>query len=350
MHFVSRKLGAFTALTMIGLAAGLGVGLGAAPASAQSTLAAVQKRGELVCGVNGQLPGFSMVNDRKEWQGLDVDLCRAIAAAVLGDAKKVKFIPLTAQQRFTALEAGEVDVLARNSSVTLQRDAGSRIKYAAINYFDGQGFAVSNKLKVDRLALLSSATICFTRSTTHEANLVNWFRARQLRVTPQGYDTAEAMYDAFLGSRCVAATQDASALAATLARRGKSADFTVLPEIISKEPLGPYVRGGDDAWLDVVRWSHYAMLEAEERGIDRSNVDSELRSPDPETKLFLGVVAGNGKALGLDEGWAYDIVRQVGNYGESFERNLGLNSPLKLPRGLNALWNKGGQMYPPPMR
>lgn len=346
MHIVGRSLGTFTSLVMVGL----GVGLWATPASAQSTLEVVQKRGQLLCGANGQLPGFSLMNDSGNWQGLDVDLCRAIAAAVLGDAKKVKFVPLTAQQRFRALEAGEVDVLARNSSVTLQRDAGAKVKHAAINYFDGQGFAVANKLKIAKLASLSGATICFTRGTTHEANLVNWFRARQLRVTPQGYDTADAMYDAFLASRCAAITQDASALAATLARRGKAADYTVLPEIISKEPLGPYVRAGDQAWLEVVRWSHYAMVEAEERGIDKANVDSERRSPDPETKLFLGVTAGNGKALGLDEAWAYDIVKQVGNYGESFDRHLGARTPLKLARGPNALWSQGGQMYPPPMR
>ncbi|MBI3198917.1 MAG: amino acid ABC transporter substrate-binding protein [Rhodospirillales bacterium] len=346
MGIINRRFGARAALVI----ACLGTALWSLPASAQSTLEAVKKRDQLVCGTNGQLPGFSLVDDKGNWQGLDVDLCRAIAAAVLGDAKKVKFVPLSAQQRFQALAAGDVDVLARNSTVTLQRDAGARVKFAAINYFDGQGFAVANKFKMKTLASLSGGTVCFTRGTTHEANMVNWFRARVLRVTPQGYDTSDAMYDAFLASRCAGVTQDAAALAATLARRGKAADYTILPEIISKEPLGPYVRGGDEAWLEVVRWSHYAMIEAEERGIDRANVDGERRSHDPETKLFLGTAPGNGKALGLDEAWAYDIVKQVGNYGESFERNLGARSPLKLPRGVNALWTQGGQMYSPPLR
>ena len=344
MNIIRHKLG------LAAIVVGLGVGMSMASASAQSILETVQKRGQLICGANGQLPGFSMASERGDWQGIDADLCRAVAAAVLGDAKKVKFVALTAQQRFQALASGEVDVLARNSSITLQRDAEDKVQYAAINFYDGQGFAVSNKLKINKLASLSGSTVCFTRGTTHEANMVNWFRVRQLRVTPQGFDTADAMYDAFLGSRCAAVTQDASAIAATLAKRGKSADFTVLPEVISKEPLGPYVRGGDDAWLAIVRWTHYAMLEAEERGIDKSNVDNERRSPDPETKIFLGVTPGNGKALGLDEAWAFDIIRQVGNYGEIFERHLGARSPMKLQRGLNALWTQGGQMYPPPLR
>lgn len=305
MNFIRHKLG------LAAIVAGLSAGLSMASATAQSALETVQKRGQLICRANGQLPGFSMTNERGDWQGIDADLCRAVAAAVLGNAKKVEFVPLTALQRFHALGSGEVDVLARNSSVTLQRDAEDKVQYAAINFYDGQGFAVSNKLKINKLASLSGSTVCFTRGTTHEANMLNWFRARQLRVTPQGFDTADAMYDAFLASRCAALTQDASAIAATLARRGKSADFTALPEVISKEPLGPYVRGGDDAWLAIVRWTHYAMLEAGERGIGKSNVDND---------------------------------------GEIFERHLGARSPMKLQRGLNALWTQGGQMYPPPLR
>lgn len=347
MDVFGMRVGVLSAMTAIGMSA---IGLSALPASAQQTLETVQKRGQLICGVNGQLPGFSQVSDRGTWQGLDVDLCQAIAAAVLGDATKVKFVPLTAQQRFNALEAGEIDVLARNSTVTLQRDAGTKVKFAVINYIDGQGFAVANKLKAANLAALSGGTICFTRGTTHEANMVNWFRARRLRVTPQGYDTPDAMYDAFLASRCAAITQDSAAIATTLSRRGKSSDYSLLPDAISKEPLGPYVRRGDEAWLEVVRWTHYAMVEAEERGIAKANVESERRSADPEVRLFLGVTPGNGKALGLDEAWAYDIIRQVGNYGESFERNLGARSSLKMARGLNALWNQGGQMYSLPLR
>jgi general L-amino acid transport system substrate-binding protein len=340
MYIINRILGA-----VVSCAALL-----AAPASAQSTLDAVKKRDQLICGVNGQAPGFSFINAMKEWQGLDVDLCRAIAAAVLGDAKKVKFVPVTAEQRFKVLEAGEIDVLARNSTITLQRDAGLKVTYAAINYFDGQAFVVSNKLNVKTLALLGGATICFTRGTTHEANMVNWFRTRRMTVVPLGFDTPDAMFEAFLASRCTAVTQDATALAASLVRRGKAADFTMLNDIISKEPLGPYVRNGDNAWLDVVRWTHYAMLEAEEREITRANVDQERRSQDQEVRLFLGVAPGNGKALGLDEDWAYNIVKQVGNYSEIYERNVGMNSSLKLGRRINALWNQGGQMYPPPLR
>ena len=342
MRRVNRKLCAVAALALAGLAT--------LPASAEPTLETVKKRGELVCGADGRLPGFSFADERKEWRGLDVDLCRAIAAAVLGDARKVRFVPLSTAQRFRALEAGEVDVLARNSTVTLQRSAGTRLTYAAINYFDGQAFVVANKRGVKLLASLGGATVCFTRNTTHEAHMVNWFRARKLSLTPIGFDTQDAMYDAFFASRCVAATQDATALAAAVVRRGKSADYTVLPQLISKEPLGPFVRAGDEAWLEVVRWTHYAMLEAEERDITQANVDQERRSPDAEVRLLLGAVPGNGKALGLDEGWAYSVIKQVGNYGESFERHLGQRSPFKLPRGVNALWSQGGLMYPPPMR
>ncbi|MDP1837453.1 MAG: amino acid ABC transporter substrate-binding protein [Reyranella sp.] len=346
MHIINRGFGASVAWVM----AALGAALFAMPASAESTLDAVKKRGQLICGVNGQAPGFSLFNAVKEWQGLDVDLCRAVAAAVLGDAKKVKYVPVTAQQRFQVLEAGEIDVLARNSTVTLQRDAGLKVTYAAINYFDGQAFVVPSKLNVKSLALLGGATICFTRGTTHEANMMNWFRVRKMTVMPLGFDTPDAMFDAFLASRCAAVTQDATALAAALVRRGKTEGYTMLNDIISKEPLGPYVRDNDSAWREVVRWTHYAMLEAEERDITRANVDQERRSADQEVRLFLGVVPGNGKALGLDEDWAYNIVKQVGNYSESYERNLGMGSSLKLGRRINALWNQGGQMYPPPLR
>ncbi len=342
MAWLTTKAGA--ALTMLAI---LSV---AAPAAAESTIDAVKKRGTLVCGVNGELPGFSQLSVREEWVGLDVDLCRAVAAAVLGDATRVKFVPLTAKQRFDALESGDIDVLARNSTVTLQRDSGRKVSYAAINYFDGQGFVVPKKLKVNQLASLSGAKVCFTRGTTHEANMVNWFRTRRLSVVPVGYDTQETMYDAFLGSRCAGVTQDASGLAASLVQRGKAADYLMLPEIISKEPLGPYVRSGDEEWLNVVRWSHYAMLDAEERGIGKANVEEQRRSHDPAVRLFLGVTPGNGKALGLDEAWAYNIISQVGNYGERFEFNLGKRSPLKLGRGINALWSEGGQMYAPPLR
>ncbi len=341
MHLVSRILGVCAALGTLALMA--------SPATAQSTLDVVKKRGQLICGANGQLPGFSFLNAVKEWEGLDVDLCRAIAAAVLGDATKVTFVPLTAQRRFQALAAGEVDVLVRNTTVTLQRDASLGVQFAAINYFDGQAFVVPAKLNIKELASLRSSTICFNKGTTHEANMLNWFRVRALSVTPVGFDNEEAMYAAFFASRCVGVTADATALASSLVRSGKAADYFMLPDVISKEPLGPFVRRNDNAWLDVVRWTHYAMLEAEERGIHRVGVDEQLRSHDPEVKLFLGVTPGNGKALGLDEKWAYNIIKQVGNYSDSYERNLGSRSPLNLARRINALWNQGGQMYPPPL-
>jgi general L-amino acid transport system substrate-binding protein len=320
------------------------------PAAAQSTLDEVRKRGELVCGVAGDVPGFSLLTEAKEWEGLDVEFCRALAAAALGDARKAKFVPLGAQQRFAALEDGKIDVLARNSTVTLQRAAGPRLQFAVINYYDGQGFVVPKHRKVDKLVSLRGGSICVTKGTTHEFNLVSWFRLRGLSIVPVAFDTPQAMYDAFFGNRCLAVSQDVSALASSIVRSGKAADYMMLPDVISKEPLGPYVRSNDDRWLNVVRWTQYAMLEAEERQITQNNVVGKLEAHDPSVRLFLGVTPGNGKTLGLDERWAFNIIRQVGNYEESFERNLGQRSPLGFARGLNALWSKGGLMYPPPFR
>jgi general L-amino acid transport system substrate-binding protein len=296
------------------------------------------------------VPGFSLLNAVKEWEGLDVELCRAVAAAVLGDAGKVKFVPLTPQQRFDALRSETIDLLVANATLTLQRVAGLGLQFALPNYYDGQGFAVARKLEIKSLASLRSSTICVVEGTTHVANLEGWFKARRLTYRPIAYASLDAMFEAFFASRCVAATQDATALASSLVSYGKSADYVVLPEVISREPLGPYVRRGDEAWLDVVRWTLMAMIEAEELEVTRYNVDEQRRSNDPAVQRLLGVVPGNGKALGLDEKWAYNIIRQVGNYGESYERNLGMGSPLHLPRGINALWSKGGLMYPLPMR
>lgn len=335
-------------MRLLGLA-GLAMTVATLPAAAQSTLEAVKKRGEVNCGINGQLPGFSAKAIR-DWAGLDVDLCRAVAAAVLGDAAKVNFVPLTAQQRFDELQAGRVDILARNSTITLQRDVGTGVDFVTVNFYDGQSFAVSKKIGVTAPSGLASSKICVVKGTTHEANMVNWFRARRYTVQPVPFDTADAMYDAFFASRCAAMTQDATALASALAARNKQADYIVLPQVISREPLGPYVRRGDDQWIDIVRWSFQAMLSAEELGLTRDGVAAERQSPDPEIRQFLGTIPGNGKALGLDEDLAYNIIRQVGNYGESFDRNLGARSPLKLERGQNALSSKGGLMYPLPMR
>ena len=324
----------------------------ALPAVAQtpSTLDTVKKRGQVICGVNVGLGGFSLPDSQGKWKGLDVDMCGAVAAAVLGDATKTKFVPLSAQQRFLALQSGEIDMLVRNSTITLERDAGLGIQYAGVNFYDGQGFMVARKLGVKELKELGGATICVAQGTTHEFNMAGYFRSRNLTIKPVVYESQDLMYEAFFGGRCDAMTQDSSALASALATRGKQADYVVLAELISKEPLGPFVRRGGDQWLAVVRWSLFAMQEAEEKDVTQANVDEQLKSTDPLVQRLLGVKGGNGKALGLDEKWAYNIVKQVGNYGESFERNVGQGSPLKLQRGINALWTKGGLMYPLPLR
>jgi general L-amino acid transport system substrate-binding protein len=324
----------------------------AVPALAQnkSTLDVVKARGQVICGVNVGLGGFSLPDSQGKWKGLDIDMCGAVAAAVLGDATKTKFVPLSAQQRFTALQSGEIDMLVRNSTITLERDTALGIQYAGVNFYDGQAFVVARKSGVKELKELGGATVCVAQGTTHEFNMAGYFRARNLTTKPVVYESQDVMYDAFFGGRCDAMTQDSSALASALATRNKQADYMVLPELISKEPLGPFVRRGDDVWAAVVRWSLFAMLEAEEKGVTQANVDEQLKTNDPLVKRLLGVTAGNGKALQLDEKWAYNIVKQVGNYGESFERNVGMDSPLKLQRGINALWTKGGLMYPIPLR
>src|SRR5262245_13928357 len=319
-------------------------------AFAESTLETVKKRGQVICGVNVGLGGFSLADSQGKWTGLDIDMCSSAAHDVLRDATKAKYVPLSAQQRFLALQSGEIDMLVRNSTITLERDAGLGLQYAGVNFYDGQGFMVAKKLNVKGLAELGGATICVAQGTTHEFNMATWFRARNLTIKPVVYESQDVMYEAFFSGRCDAVTQDSSALASALATRGRQADYMVLPELISKEPLGPFVRRGDDVWLAVVRWSLFAMQEAEERGITKANVDEQLKSSDALVQRLLGVKPGNGKALQLDEKWAYTIIKQVGNYGESYERNVGMESPLKLQRGLNALWTKGGLMYPLPLR
>src|SRR4030095_12276419 len=314
------------------------------------TLEAVKKRGQVICGVNVGLAGFSRPDSQGKWQGLDVGMFAAGAAATPGDSSKTKFVPLSAQQRFLALQSGEIDMLVRNSTVTLERDASLGIQYAGVNFFDGQGFMVAKKAGVKALPELGGATICVAQGTTHEFNMAGYFPRRNLTIKPVVFESQELMYEAFFGGRCDAMTQDSSALASALATRNKQADYMILPELISKEPLGPFVRRGDDVWNAVVRWSLFAMLEAEERGITTANVDEQLKSTDALVQRFLGVKPGNGKALQIDENWAYNIVKLVGNYGESYERNVGMGSPLKLARGLNGLWTKGGLMYPIPLR
>lgn len=317
---------------------------------AEPTLDVVRKRGEIVCGVNGLLPGFSAPNAARQWEGLDVDYCRAIAAAVLGDATKVKYVPLSAEKRFDALISGEIDVLLRNSTYNLERSTSGKIRFAAINFYDGQAFVIPKERRIDRAAQLTGQTICVTKGTDHEANLMAWANAEGIKVTPLVVPNQNEMYEAFYDNKCLAISQDAMALASTIVRAGRSMLFKMLPDIISKEPLGPYVRGGDDAWLDIVRWTHYALVMGEELNIRSSTVENQRKEGlGTQLKRLLGVIPGTGRALGLDDAWAFNMLKQVGNYGEIYARNVGMASPLKFGRGLNALTKECGQMYAPPM-
>jgi general L-amino acid transport system substrate-binding protein len=325
--------------------------LSAGPVSAgSSTLDAVRKRGELVCGVNGMLPGFSALNAAKQWEGLDVDYCRAIAAAVLGDAAKVKYVPLTADKRFGALVAGEIDVLVRNSTYNLERSAGGKIRFAAANFYDGQAFVVPRGRPIKRAPELDGQTVCIASGTDHEANLKAWEEVEGVKVKLLVLPNSDQMYEAFYDNKCTAISADATALASNIVRTGKGPLFSMLPDIISKEPLGPYVRSGDDGWLDIVRWTHYALVMAEEFNV-RSDTVARQRSEARAVQLkrLLGVVPGIGRPLGLDDAWAFNAVKQVGNYGEIFARNVGMGSPLRFGRGLNALVKECGLMYAPPM-
>ncbi len=317
---------------------------------AGKTLEAVKSRGHLRCGVNTGLPGFAMADPRGIWRGLDADLCRAIAVATLGDSSKVKFIPLSAQQRFTALQSAEVDVLVRNTTITLQRDAAMGMNFGPVNYYDGQGFIVHKDLKVKSALELDGATICVSPGTTTEANLADYFRGKGMTYQSVVIESTDELTQAFFAGRCDCYTADASALAAARARVKFPHDYHILPEIISKEPLAPAVRHGDDQWLDIVSWTVWAMQLAEEYDINRKNIDSMLESMNPNVQRLLGVKGNFGEILGLDNKWAYNIVKQLGNYGESFERNLGNKTKLKLSRGLNQVWSRGGILYAPPLR
>jgi len=315
------------------------------------TLETVKQRGQLVCIVNTGLAGFAMPDRQGNYQGLDADTCRAIAAAVLGDAKKVKFVPATAEQRFTLMQTGEGDVLVRNTTWTLLRDTANGLTFAPVTYYDGQGFMVAKKLGVKSAKELDGATICVQPGTTTELNLADYFRTNHMTFKPLVIEKLDEVENAFFSGRCDAYTTDRSGLAATRASKAPNPDdYVILPEVISKEPLAPAVRHGDDEWFDVVKWTVFAMIQAEEKGITSQNVDAMLKSDDPEVQRMLGVSPGMGKALHLDDKWAYNIIKQVGNYGEVFERNVGAKSPLKLERGLNRLWTQGGLMYAMPFR
>lgn len=311
---------------------------------------AVKKKGYLQAGVNGGVFGFGMPDAKGVWKGLDVDTARAVAAAIFGDADKVKFTPLTAQQRFTALQSGEIDVLTRNATRTLSRETQLGLNFVTVNYYDGQGFMVAKKLGVKSAKELDGATICVLPGTTTEQNVADYFRNNKIKWKPVVIESTTELAKTFFAGRCDVLTSDASQLAGARSVAPKPDDYVILPEIISKEPLAPVVRHGDDQFRDIVDFTVLAMINAEELGITSQNVDAMLKSKDPVVQRFLGVTAGNGAALGLDEKWAYNIVKQVGNYGEVFDRNVGPNTALGIERGLNALWTDGGLMYSPPFK
>jgi general L-amino acid transport system substrate-binding protein len=304
----------------------------------------------LNCGANGTLAGFGLPDAQGKWTGLDVDFCRAIAAAVLNDSEKVKYVPLSAKDRFTALQSGEVDVLARNTTWTSSRDTSLGLNFTGVNYYDGQGFMVRKALKVNSALELNGASVCVQQGTTTELNLADYFSANKMQLKSVTFATANEAVKAYDAGRCDAYTTDASALYAERLRVSDPNDHIILPEIISKEPLGPAVRHGDDQWFDIVKWTLFAMMNAEELNISSKNIDEALKSTNPEIKRFVGTEGNFGEQLGLGKDWAVRIVKQVGNYGETFERNVGLGSPLKIERGLNKLWTKGGIQYAPPIR
>lgn len=334
-----------------GITAAVATMLFMAPAAhAGETLDAVKARGFVQVGINGSLFGFGMPDDKGVWHGLDVDTARAVSAAVFGDPDKIKYFPLTAQTRFTALQSKEVDVLCRNATRTLSRDTELGLNFVSVNYYDGQGFLIPTKLGVKSAKELDGASVCVLPGTTTEQNVADYFRANNLKMKPVVIEENTELNQAFFSGRCDVLTSDASQLAGIRAVAPNPADYEILPEIISKEPLAPAVRHGDDQWRDIVDYSVLAMIAAEDMGITSANVDEMLKSTDPNIQRFLGVTPGNGKALGLDEKFAYNIVKMVGNYGEVFERNVGVDTKLQIKRGLNAQWKDGGLMYAPPFK
>ncbi len=316
-------------------------------AAVADTLDAVKKNGYLKCGVTTGLPGFSAADKKGVWRGIDVDVCRGVAAAVLGDASKVRFTPLTAKERFTALQSGEVDMLSRNTTWTLTRDASLGLNFTGVNYYDGQGFMVNKNLGVDSALKLDGAAICIQAGTTTELNLADYFKANNMKYRAVTYDSSDQTIKGFEAGRCDVLTSDQSQLYALRIKLAKPDEAIVLPEIISKEPLGPVVRQGDDKWFNIVKWTLFAMINAEEMGVSSSNIKEMKDSKDPAIQRLI---SGQGEKLGLSDDWSYNIISQVGNYGEIFDRNVGAGSPLKIERGLNQLWNKGGIMYAPPIR
>jgi len=340
----------------------------AAAAASATTLDDVKKKGFVQCGVNASaLPGFASTNDAGEWAGFDIDYCRAVASAVFGDKSKVKFTPLTAKERFTALQSGEIDMLARNSTWTMSRDTSLGLTFAGGNYYDGQGFMVKKSQGVNSALELSNASICVQTGTTTELNLADYFNANKMNYNLVSFEKNDEVNAAYESGRCDALTTDASGLYSTRLTLAKPDDHLVLPEIISKEPLGPAVRQGDSQWFNIVKWTHYALLNAEEAGVTQGNIDEKKKQAEedktkaaadpkykpqiaPDVARLLGVDGTFGEGIGLTNDWSYNIVKQMGNYGEMFDRNIGAGSKLGIARGLNALWSKGGIQYAPPIR
>jgi general L-amino acid transport system substrate-binding protein len=314
------------------------------------TLKRTIRRGEVLCGVNTGLPGFSIPDDKGNWTGFDVDICRAVAAAIFDDPTKVKFVPLSAKDRFTALQSGEIDVLSRNTTWTLSRDTSLGANFTGVAYYDGQGFLVKKSLKVNSALELNSASVCVQTGTTTEQNLADYFKSNNMKYEVIAFGSADETIKAYESGRCDVFTSDVSQLYAERLKLSNPADHAVLPEVISKEPLGPMVRHGDDQWFDLVKWTLFAMIDAEELGITQKNVDDMAKSDKPELKRVFGTDGNLGEQLGVTKDWVSRIVKAVGNYGEAFDRNVGAGSKLGIARGLNQLWNKGGIQYAPPIR
>lgn len=322
----------------------------ATAALAGPTLDQVKKRGQLVCGVNPGIAGFGLPDDKGNWTGFDIDFCRAVASAIFNDPTKIRFVPLTAKDRFTALQSGEIDILSRNTTYTQSREVGQGLEFGAITYFDGQGFMVRKKLNVASALELSGASVCVQQGTTTELNLADFYRTHDMKYESVVFATADEALKAYDSGRCDAFTTDVSQLYAERTKLGAPDDHVVLPEVISKEPLGPAVRQGDDQWYNIVKWTHYAMVAAEEAEVTSKNVDAKLKEPNPNVKRLLGTEGNFGEAMGLSADWGYRIIKNVGNYGEVFERNLGESSKLKIKRGVNALSTKNGLQYAYPIR
>ena len=333
-----------------GLVSVLALGVAAATPASAGTLDTVKGKNVLTCGANTGLAGFGLPDDKGQWTGLDVDFCRAMASAVLGDATKIKFVALDAKNRFTALQSGEVDVLSRNTTWTSSRESTLGLLFGPTTYYDGQGFMVRKKLNVASAKDLNGASVCVQQGTTTELNLADYFRANGMKYESVAFQSEDETLKAYESGRCDAFTTDASGLYAERLRLINPDEHMVLPEIISKEPLAPSVRQGDDQWYDVMRWTAFALITAEELGVTSKNADEMLKSENPNIRRLLGAEGDQGKGLGLTNDWAYKIVKQVGNYGEIFDRNVGEGSALKIQRGINALWNKGGLQYAPPIR